>query len=130
MDAETGRFVLSLLRIVCNQNDYVAHRTILGLLPRVGVGTCNQICGLVIQNTLNYRNIFYDPLPNGVFTGRLLTALNRARAVFVSFQMWTPDDTLGNRRNDFANVPTDSLGAPAAALWATTGPEDERCRKA
>jgi superfamily I DNA/RNA helicase len=119
IDSETGRFVLYLLRIVCNPNDYIAHRAILGLLSGVGVGTCNQLCELVIQNALNYRNIFYDPLPNGVFTGRPLTALNRARAVFASFQTWTPDDTLGNRRNDFAAVLTASLNAAAAALWAT-----------
>ena len=117
VDTESGRFVLSLLRIINNPNDYVAHRAILGLLG-VGVGTCNQLCGLVIQNALNYRNIFHDPLPNGVFTGRILTALNRARAAVTAFQTWTPDDTLGSKRNDFTTILTTNLGAPAAATWA------------
>jgi len=118
VDTESGRFVLSLLRIINNPNDYVAHRAILGLLPGVGVGTCNQLCGLVIQNALNYRNIFHDPLPNGVFTGRILTALNRARAAVTAFQTWTPDDTLGSKRNNFTTILTTNLGAPAAATWA------------
>jgi superfamily I DNA/RNA helicase len=118
VDTESGRVVLSLLRIINNPNDYVAHRAILGLLPGVGVGTCNQLCGLVIQNALNYRNIFHDPLPNGVFTGRILTALNRARAAVTAFQTWTPDDTLGSKRNDFTTILTTNLGAPAAATWA------------
>ena len=118
VDTATGRFVLSLLRVVCNQNDYVAHRAILGLSPGVGVGTCNKLSELVIQNALNYRNIFYDPLPAGVFAGRVLNALNRAGAAVALFQAWTPDDTLGNRRNDFATVLTDFLGAPAATAWA------------
>jgi superfamily I DNA/RNA helicase len=117
IDTEPGRFVLSLLRVICNPNDYVAHRAILGLLTGVGVRTCNQVCELVIQNSLNYRNIFYGALPNGVFTGRVLTALNRARAVIASFQAWTPDDTLGIRRNDFVTVLTTALLAPAAASW-------------
>jgi superfamily I DNA/RNA helicase len=34
------------------------------------------------------------------------------------FRAWTPDDALGNRRNDFATVLTDFLGAPAATAWA------------
>jgi DNA helicase-2/ATP-dependent DNA helicase PcrA len=118
IDTETGRFVLCLLRIVCNQNDYVAHRAILGLLPGVGVRTCNQICDIVIQSALNYRSIFYDPLPNGVFTGRLLTALNRARNAVAEFQAWAPTDTLANRRNDFAAILTANLNAAAAASWA------------
>jgi superfamily I DNA/RNA helicase len=118
VDTESGRFVLSFLRIINNPNDYVAHRAILGLLPGVGVGTCNQLCGLVIQNALNYRNIFHDPLPNGVFTGRILTALNRARAAVTAFQTWTPDDTLASKRNDFTTILTTNLGAPAAATWA------------
>jgi superfamily I DNA/RNA helicase len=118
VDTESGLFVLSLLRIINNPNDYVAHRAILGLLPGVGVGTCNQLCGLVIQKALNYRNIFHDPLPNGVFTGRILTALNRARAAVTAFQTWTPDDTLGSKRNDFTTILTTNLGAPAAATWA------------
>jgi superfamily I DNA/RNA helicase len=103
--------------MVCNQNDYVAHRAILGLLPGVGVGTCNSLSELVIQNALNYRNVFYDALPAGVFAGRVLNALNRARAAFASFQAWTADDTLGNRRNDLATVLTNTLGAPTAATW-------------
>jgi superfamily I DNA/RNA helicase len=118
VDTESGRFVLTLLRIINNPNDYVAHRAILGLLPGVGVGTCNQLCGLVIQNALNYRNIFHDQLPNGVFTGRILKALNRARVAVAAFQTWTPDDTLGSKRNDFITILTTILGAPAAATWA------------
>jgi len=117
IDTEAGRFILSVLRVICNPNDYVAHRSILGLFPGVGVGTCNSITELVIQNTLNYRSIFYDPLPNGVFTGRILTALNRARTAIASFQGWTSDDLLGNRRNDFATSLTAAFGAAAAALW-------------
>ena len=102
---------------MCNPNDYVAHRSILGLLPGVGVGTCNKLSELVIQNALNYRSVFYDPLPAGVFAARDLKALNRARASVASFQTWTPDDTLGKRRNDFVTVLTDALEAPAAAAW-------------
>jgi len=119
IDTDSGRFILSVLRIICNQSDYVAHRSILGLLPKIGIGTCNHLSELVIQNALNYRSIFYDPLPVGVFAGLALKALSRVRAVVASFQAWTPDDTLGNRRNELATVLTNALGTPAAAAWAT-----------
>jgi hypothetical protein len=48
-NSDPGRFVLGLVRIVCDSDDYVAHRLILGLLPQVGVATCNRIANLVIE---------------------------------------------------------------------------------
>lgn len=78
LDSNTGRLVLSILRIVSGGEDHVAHRVLLGLFPRVGIGTCNKICEAVINNNLNYRNVFYHQLPAGVFSGRTLSALNRA----------------------------------------------------
>src|SRR5437667_12781557 len=81
-DADIGRLLLSILRIVCDGNDYVAHRTLLGVRDGVGIGTCNAICEAVIgAGGLNYRRIFYDPLPGGVFSARALRALNAARTV-------------------------------------------------
>jgi DNA helicase-2/ATP-dependent DNA helicase PcrA len=64
LDSRTGRLVLAAIRIVCNGDDYVGHRVLLGLLPGVGVGTCNAVAEAVIANNLNYRSIFYQPLPS------------------------------------------------------------------
>ena len=80
LDSLTGRLVLATIRIVCDRDDYVTHRVLLGLRPGIGIGTSNAVTDAVIAYNLNYRSIFYQPLSSGAFTGRQLTALNGARA--------------------------------------------------
>ena len=50
----------------------------LGLLPKVGVKTCNEIAEAVFANSLNYKDLFYKPLPSDVFSSRATKALARA----------------------------------------------------
>jgi len=96
-NAHVGRLLLSVLRIVSDGNDYVAHRTLLGVRAGVGTGTCNAVCESVIGAGLNYRRIFYDPLPAGVFSGRASRALNAARQVCAQIAQWSCDDQIGAR---------------------------------
>jgi len=117
LDSECGRLVLAITRIVCEPNDYIAHRVLLGLRTGVGVGTCRRITDAVIANNLNYRAIFYQPLPAGVFAGRALTAINRTRATSAQLQGWVAQDTLAQRAEDIAAIVTDVLGAAEGPLW-------------
>ncbi len=117
LDSEAGRLVLALVRIASDRDDYVAHRVILGLLPGVGVGTCNAICQAVIDNNLNYRDVFYRPLPAGTFAGRALRALNRARTICGQASTWQATDTLAQRMADIAGIVTNVLGAADAQAW-------------
>ena len=93
-DGPAGRVVLACLRIICDRNDYVALRVLLGELPQVGVGTCNTLAEQAIANNLNYRSLFDAPLPNGVFTGQRLNALNRVRAICAELDQWQPDGSV------------------------------------
>jgi hypothetical protein len=52
--SDTGRFILAIVRVVCDLHDHVAHRLILGLRPGVGIGTCFAIANAVIDNALSY----------------------------------------------------------------------------
>ncbi|MCG2767234.1 MAG: ATP-dependent helicase [Anaerolineae bacterium] len=98
VDTPSGRFVLATLRLVCDPEDYVAHRLILGLRPQVGVGICNSIAELVIQNNLNYRDLFHQLLlPAGIFSGRQISALRQARAVLDQIKGWRSEDTISQR---------------------------------
>jgi len=117
LDSDGGRLVLALVRIVCDANDYVAHRVMLGLFPGVGVGTCNAICQAVIYNNLNYRDIFYRPLPTAVFTGRIVTALNVARGMCGQISSWQAADTLAQRTMDIAGIVTNVLGIAHNQAW-------------
>lgn len=117
IEGEAGRLVLAALRITCNMHDYVAHRTILGLRRSTGIASCNQIASAVIQNNLNYRDIFYNPLPAGVFSRRLTTILQAARSLCTLIATWLARDTIDQRRADISSLLAATLGANAQATW-------------
>jgi hypothetical protein len=95
----------------------------------MGAGTCNQISEIISANNLNFRDLFYSPLPNGIFHGRALTALNTARNICGAVVNWQPTDTLQTRsfganelqkwQNQTANLPADiTLEELRDFLWA------------
>lgn len=117
IDTQVGRFILGILRAACNNEDYLAHRLILGQFPHVGAGTCNQIAEIVSANNLNFKELFYNPLPNGVFNGRLLTALNNARAICATTVTWQSSDTLQQRTTEISNMISNAFGANEVQDW-------------
>ena len=116
-DTRTGRFIHALLRVVCDGNDYVAHRQILGLRPGVGPGICNGIAQAVVANNLNFRDIFYHPLPAGVFSGRQPSALSHARDVCARVSDWHPTDTLSEHSAGISDIISGIFGQPAVQEW-------------
>jgi DNA helicase-2/ATP-dependent DNA helicase PcrA len=117
IDSDVGRFVLAVLRVVCDTNDYVAHRLILGMRPGVGVGTCSTIRQAVVANQLNYRDLFYQPVIPAAIGGRAATALSSARAVTAVIGAWVRGDTLAQRGNDIQQIVTNTFGATGVAGW-------------
>jgi DNA helicase-2/ATP-dependent DNA helicase PcrA len=117
IDLEPGRYVLALARLICRKDDYVAHRLLLGLPRGVGVATCNALTEAVIANNLNYRSIFYETLPSGVFRGRAQSALNRARSVCAQVTDWTPEDSIQQRTAAIAQLLRESFSEEAANEW-------------
>ncbi len=117
IDTRSGRFTLALLRIACDTNDYIAHRLLLGLRPNVGAGICDSIAESAIVNNLNFRDMFYYPLPSGVFSGRSLTALNHARAASAQTSAWSSTDTLAQRSREIANIVTSVFSHSDAQAW-------------
>lgn len=119
LELPEGRLALTLLRIVCNRNDHVAHRTLLGLAAGVGIVTCNNIANKVVLNNLNFIDLFYNPLPGGVFSLREVAALNNARNNCGLLTAWQPTDTLTQRNPDIQNSLVAILGPNAQQAWAT-----------
>jgi len=117
IDSDTGRFVLAIVRLVCDLHDHVAHRLILGLRPGVGIGTCGAITDAVINNALSYWDVFHNPLPGGVFRGRNLAALNHARQVVGQIGAWQRSDTLQTRLADIGAIVTATFSAAEAQKW-------------
>ncbi len=57
------------------------------------------------------------PLPDGVFKGRALTAVNRARAVFAQVEGWAENNTLDQRREGIAAIVRGICGDEGEAAW-------------
>jgi DNA helicase II / ATP-dependent DNA helicase PcrA len=117
IDTEQGRLALAILRLVCDKNDYVAHRIVLGLVRGVGVGTCDAIAAATIANNLNYRALFHEPLPAGVFNARQTSALTSARDFIARFTDWQSDDELGVRDAEMRQLLEDRLESEARDAW-------------
>ena len=117
VDTDNGRLALAILRIVCDEDDYVAHRIVLGLVRAVGAGTCDAIAAATVANNLNYRALFYDPIPGRVFNGRQTSALTSARDFIARFAAWDADDELGARDPDIQQLLEDRLGPDARQAW-------------
>jgi ATP-dependent DNA helicase UvrD/PcrA len=123
IDSTTGRLVLAILRIVCNPDDYISHRALLGLRKGVGIGRCTLVFDAVIGNNLNFRSIFYGPLPDGVFGGHALSAVNHARATCAIVQAWDANDTLNQRLEEIAQIIATHYSAEQADAWRTLASE-------
>lgn len=117
IDPNPGRFILAMFRVICDTYDYVAHRLILGLRPHVGAGICNNIASAVIVNNLNFRDLFYQPLPTGVFRGLQLSALNHARTVCAEISNWQPSETIESRSANILNIVVNIYGQQIAQDW-------------
>jgi DNA helicase-2/ATP-dependent DNA helicase PcrA len=70
-----GRVLLAVVRIIINSHDYIAHRTLFGLLPGIGTGTCLAVHERVVEFGLNYRSLFYEDYPAGTFQNRVAAAI-------------------------------------------------------
>jgi len=135
-DDEVIHAVYSILRI-CKENshgihDYIAYRSLLGLLSGVGIATAKEIADGCVTNNQNFRGLFdLKPLPDWLSTrgsGAVARVIDTADTV----RKWLLTDTIGSRINDinsvlatniFNNNQLTSVGASWVALAATL-PQD------
>ena len=99
------RLVHSLLEIVKNPTQkYIPYRVILGLLHGVGKATCTGIANRTVTNLLNFRDLFYFPLPPGAFTSSQASAIKRVAAIVNILQGWSDSDILFSRTVSIAQI--------------------------
>lgn len=116
-DSNHGRFLISLLRILTDTNDYVAHRVLLGTPRGIGQGTTISITNKVIVSNLNYRNIFYQPLPNNVFTNRESNAINKAIGNINTVNAWNLNEDLNQRAGDIDQIILNNFTQTEVTDW-------------
>jgi superfamily I DNA/RNA helicase len=68
---------------------------------------------------MNYRDMFYQPLPVGAFNGRAVTALNSARGICTQLSTWLEADTIEQRMADISAIINNLFGQQEAQNWQT-----------
>jgi DNA helicase-2/ATP-dependent DNA helicase PcrA len=126
---EPIRAVYALLRIARDQatgeEDYPAHRDVLGILSGVGHVTAKAVADACITNNQNFRQLFHLPACPTWLTGRPASAVQRVMAIVQAIGNWTMTDTLASRTADIAGVLSTHIftsGGNAAnnvAMWNT-----------
>jgi DNA helicase-2/ATP-dependent DNA helicase PcrA len=111
LDSEVTRLVFSLLRIIKDPRDYMAHRTVLGLQHGVGANTCGGIAEKTLQANLNFHDLFYAPYPSNVFSSREDRAIQRTSAIVQQISGWNLSDTLQVRAPDITSLISSSFNA-------------------
>lgn len=116
-DSRMIRFLVGILRVRENENDYVAYRIVLGTPRGIGIATCTNIGNTTIQNQLNFRQLFVmENLPD-VFDGARRVALEKARQNLNVTSMWDIADTLVNRIDEINELLTDNFAEEDVAEW-------------
>lgn len=103
-DTDLGRLLFAVLRIMRSQDDYIAHRDLLGLHDGVGAGTCTAIVDGCVTASLNFRDLFYTVSPTGVFNRRCATAISRVAHVCQTLQQWDLTDDLAQHDQDLVTL--------------------------
>ncbi|MDP3150485.1 MAG: ATP-dependent helicase [Ignavibacteria bacterium] len=116
-DSNLGRFLLSVFRILENINDYISHRVLLGTPNKIGLATCCSITDKVITNNINYTTVFYNTLPNGIFTKREVTAINKVKSTLQIIQNWSLNETINQRVNDIDQILLPSFSQTEVNGW-------------
>lgn len=98
----------ALLRIARDQatgeEDYPAHRDILGILAGVGHGTAKAVADACITHNQNFRQLFYLSACPSWLTGRPVSAVQRVMSIVQVAGGWSMSDTLASRSGDIAGI--------------------------
>ncbi len=111
LESPMARFVLSILRILKEPQDYVAHRTLLGLHRGVGPGTCAGIAREASSANLNFRDLFYAAYPSGVFSTREERGIQQTAGICQQISNWSLSDTLSTHSADIERMLTIAFNA-------------------
>jgi len=105
---EPIRAVYSILRIArdnaTGEEDYPAHRDILGILAGIGHATAKAVADACITNNQNFRGLFHLPGCPTWLSGRCPSAVQRVMSIVQAVGTWSMTDTLGMRTGDISTI--------------------------
>lgn len=114
-DSDEVRAIRAFLRLLANDADYPAYRTLISLKKGIGIGTCRRIAEKAVANSLNYQALFTSPIPPGVFNKSTTVALTSVGALVATAQTWDPQDDIAQRTNDIDALLQSLIGV--SGIW-------------
>lgn len=103
-DGDAGRTGYSLLRILADEDDLVAHRNLLALLPQMGPTRCLDVTRRCIAANINAVGLYRGHIPNGVLQPMQLTKVNEVRFFATTVRAWDLSDTIAQRGADLSQL--------------------------
>lgn len=116
-DTPAGRTGFSMLRVLSDASDLVAHRNLLSLLPQMGATRCLDLTLRCRNANMNALDLYQGHIPNGVLTNMQHAKVQEVRAIVAALQAWDPDDTLGQRGASLAQLVQQVRGQPDRQEW-------------
>lgn len=118
INSEIGRFIYAIIRIAYNDEDYFAHRLLLGLYPGIGIRTCNNIARIVLENNLNYKDLFYNQIPEGIFTSQQVRCIDHIKSICHVIRNWNKQSTYLQIEQDILRIIFGVWGENGSARWS------------
>lgn len=116
-DTVAGRTAFTILRVLANPQDLVAHRTLLALQPMMGPGRCLDVTMRCRDANLNALDLFQGHIPEGVLTKMQREKVDAVRASAGALEGWAVDDTLALRGAALADLVEQVSGDGCRQEW-------------
>lgn len=117
LDTDGGRLCLAALRVICNTDDYVAQRVLLGLQPGVGTKTCAEIADRALAGSVVTTDLFAAQLPGGAFTTRQANALTPVAGLISTLATFSDSDPLSQAGAAIETVLVGYAGPMMSQTW-------------
>jgi superfamily I DNA/RNA helicase len=118
LNTDHGRLCLSALRVICNPEDFVAQRALLGLQPGVGIGTCADLADRALASRVATADLFASRLPTGIFTTRQERALARLASLTTALGTVRDSDLVSRADATIGAALVGYAGSAVSTTWA------------
>lgn len=117
LDSDGGRLCLAALRVICNTDDCVAQRVLVGLQPGVGTKTCAEIADRALAGSVATTDLFAAQLPGGAFTTRQANALTPVAGLISTLATFSDSDPLSQAGTAIETVLAAYAGPMMSQTW-------------
>ncbi|MDO8392463.1 MAG: ATP-dependent helicase [Actinomycetota bacterium] len=118
-DTAAGRTGFSILRILIDPSDLVAHRNLLSLMPQMGTGRCLDVTVRCRNANISAVDLYQGHIPNGALTSMQLNKIDEVRTVVGALHGWSTSDTASQRGPALSQLVEDIGGAGTRQEWDT-----------